>query len=181
MQNPVSGVWLLPCERKHRHLVTRRNASIAPLTLTFAVVACRLVLSGCRVFAAYSPPGGSPVVSSVTVPRRACTRCWAGGVRRSGGRKLGASSDAQAKLAEYRQGRRHSHSRADPESADHPGAPRQMPPGAPREAHGPVAHHQPRLCAPGTAAGRYQASQVQIWLIQQPVPANASPTLASVP
>jgi hypothetical protein len=30
-----------------------------PLTLAFAVVACRLVLTGCTVFAACSPPAGS--------------------------------------------------------------------------------------------------------------------------
>jgi hypothetical protein len=33
--------------------------------------------------------------------------CWIGRVRRSGGRKLGASSDAQTRLALYRQGRRY--------------------------------------------------------------------------
>jgi hypothetical protein len=44
----VHDLWPLPYERKHRHLVTRRNASIMPLTLAFAVVACRLLLSGCR-------------------------------------------------------------------------------------------------------------------------------------
>jgi hypothetical protein len=48
----------LPRERKHRHLVTSGDASIAPLTLAFAVVACRLLPSRCRVFAACSPPGG---------------------------------------------------------------------------------------------------------------------------
>ena len=67
-----SKLWPLPCERKHPHLDTSGNASIAPLTLAFAVVACRLVPSGCRFFAACSPPGGWPVVLSVTVPRRAC-------------------------------------------------------------------------------------------------------------
>jgi hypothetical protein len=46
----------LRCERKHRHFVTRRNASIVRLTLAFAVVACRLLLSAGRGFAAYSPP-----------------------------------------------------------------------------------------------------------------------------
>jgi hypothetical protein len=51
--------WPLLCERKHRHPVTSGNASIAPLTLAFAVVVCRLLPSGCRVFAAYSPPAGS--------------------------------------------------------------------------------------------------------------------------
>jgi hypothetical protein len=49
---------LLPCERKHRHLLTRRNASIPPLTMAFAVVACRLVLSDCKGYAACSPPVG---------------------------------------------------------------------------------------------------------------------------
>jgi hypothetical protein len=47
-------------ERKHRHLLTRRNASIPPLTLAFAVVACRLLLPGCRAFAACSAPASSP-------------------------------------------------------------------------------------------------------------------------
>jgi len=36
--------------------VTSSDASIEPLTLAFAVVACRLLLSGCRAFAACSPP-----------------------------------------------------------------------------------------------------------------------------
>jgi hypothetical protein len=44
------------CERKHRHLATSGYPSIAVLTLAFAVVAYRLVLSGCRAFAACSPP-----------------------------------------------------------------------------------------------------------------------------
>jgi hypothetical protein len=48
--------WPLACEHKHRHLLTRRNASIAPLTLAFGVIACRMLPSGCRVFAACSPP-----------------------------------------------------------------------------------------------------------------------------
>jgi hypothetical protein len=47
-----STSWPLPCERKHRHLVTRGSASIAPLTLAFAVVVCRLLPADCRVFAA---------------------------------------------------------------------------------------------------------------------------------
>jgi hypothetical protein len=36
--------------------VTSGNASIAPLTSAFAVVADPLLLSGSRVFAAYLPP-----------------------------------------------------------------------------------------------------------------------------
>ena len=60
----------LPCERKHRHLVTRGNALIAHLTLAFAVVAYRLVPSSCRAFAACSPParlGGSSIRHGVCV------------------------------------------------------------------------------------------------------------------
>jgi hypothetical protein len=52
-------LWPLPSERKHRHLVTRRNPSIAPLTLAFGVVVHRLLPSGCRAFAACSPPAGT--------------------------------------------------------------------------------------------------------------------------
>jgi hypothetical protein len=33
-------VWLLLCERKHRHFLTSGNPSTPPLTLAFAVVAC---------------------------------------------------------------------------------------------------------------------------------------------
>jgi hypothetical protein len=51
--------WPLPCERKHRHLVTSRNASIAPLTLAFSVVAYQLLSAGCKAFAACSPPAGT--------------------------------------------------------------------------------------------------------------------------
>jgi hypothetical protein len=46
----------LPCERKHRHLGTSGHASIASVTLAFAVVVCRMLPAGCRVFAACSPP-----------------------------------------------------------------------------------------------------------------------------
>jgi hypothetical protein len=49
----------LRCERKHRHPVTSGNASIAPLTLAFAVVAYRLLSSNCGAFAACPPPAGT--------------------------------------------------------------------------------------------------------------------------
>ena len=49
----------LCCERKHRHRMTSSDAAIVPLTLASCVVACRLLLSGCRLFAACSPPMGS--------------------------------------------------------------------------------------------------------------------------
>jgi hypothetical protein len=46
----------LPCERKHRHLVTSGDAARGPLTLAYGVVVCRMLPAGCRVFAACSPP-----------------------------------------------------------------------------------------------------------------------------
>jgi hypothetical protein len=49
-------LWPLPCEDKHGRQVTSGNAVIGTLTLAFAVVVCRLVLPGCRAFAACSPP-----------------------------------------------------------------------------------------------------------------------------
>jgi len=58
-----SEPWPLLCEPKHRGLVTSGNASIAPLNLAFVVVVCRLVLPGCRMFAACSPPIRSGLAS----------------------------------------------------------------------------------------------------------------------
>jgi hypothetical protein len=55
-RRPLAHLWPLACEHKHRHLMTSGNASITRLTLAFGVVACRLLLSGCRAFAACSPP-----------------------------------------------------------------------------------------------------------------------------
>jgi F420H(2)-dependent quinone reductase len=43
----------------HNLTATGRNASIPPLTLALAVVACRLLPPGCKAFAACSPPAGS--------------------------------------------------------------------------------------------------------------------------
>jgi hypothetical protein len=48
----------LLCERKHGLRVTSGDAGSVPPTLAFAVVACRLLLPGCRAFAACSPPAG---------------------------------------------------------------------------------------------------------------------------
>jgi hypothetical protein len=54
----LSGLWPLWCENKHGRRVSRRNAATVAPTLAVAVVACRLVLAGCRGFAACSPPVG---------------------------------------------------------------------------------------------------------------------------
>jgi hypothetical protein len=43
-------------ENKHGRRMTSSNAVIVPLTLPSRVVACPLLLVGCRVFAACSPP-----------------------------------------------------------------------------------------------------------------------------
>jgi hypothetical protein len=54
-----SATWtplILPCERKPGHPWTSNNAAMVAPTLAFAVVAYWLLLSGCRVFAACSPP-----------------------------------------------------------------------------------------------------------------------------
>ena len=48
-----------PCEDKHGCRASWRNAAMVALALVFGDIAYRLVLSGCRVFAAYSPPAGS--------------------------------------------------------------------------------------------------------------------------
>ena len=58
------------------HLVTTRNASIEPLTLTFAVVASRLLPSGCRAFAACSPPAGLGCPLFVTISGRLASIIW---------------------------------------------------------------------------------------------------------
>ena len=55
----VTSCWPLPCERTHRRPLTSGDASIMPPTLASCVVACRLLSSGCRLFAACSPPMGS--------------------------------------------------------------------------------------------------------------------------
>src|SRR5215216_147248 len=69
----------------------------------------------------------------------ASTRVLDRGVRRSGGRKLGASSDAQTRLALYRQGQRHPRY-GSPESADYPEAPIRMLQGRREKVMRPVAH-----------------------------------------
>jgi hypothetical protein len=46
----------LPCEDKHGRLVTSGDAVMVLPTLAFAAVVCRLLSTGCRAFAACSPP-----------------------------------------------------------------------------------------------------------------------------
>ena len=63
---PTARRWKpLTCERKHRHLGTSGDASIRPLTLASSGVTCRLLSAGCRMFAAYSPPGARPVTWAI--------------------------------------------------------------------------------------------------------------------
>jgi hypothetical protein len=52
------GAGPLLCEDKYGRRVTSGDATIGPLTLAPSVVLCRLMLSGCRAFAACSPPAG---------------------------------------------------------------------------------------------------------------------------
>jgi hypothetical protein len=46
------------CENKYGRRGTRGDAVIVPPTLASSVATCRLLLPGCSVFAACSPPAG---------------------------------------------------------------------------------------------------------------------------
>jgi hypothetical protein len=52
-QGSTECPWPLACEHKHGRGMTGGDAWIVALTLAFGVVACRLLLAGCRAFAAY--------------------------------------------------------------------------------------------------------------------------------